>query len=256
MLLVAGLAGLMPAAPAVAAPSQLVVDLAADTGPLRYGATGFLYGLGDEGIPNETMLAALRPQVAAQKAPDGLQHPNGDALRIAPMFKRAGGRHVEIYMQDIYPNWPYDNLGINDYLAKVDTMTRKVVADPNRAFFVYVPFNEPNLIWYSGDLNRFLTDWRTVYRRIRSIDPTARIAGPNFSNYRSADMRAFLTFARDNNVLPDVVTWHELGNDFFTDWHNHFNDYRAIERSLGSAPGRSTSTSTAGRTATWASRAT
>jgi uncharacterized protein YaaQ len=92
---------------ASAAASQLTVDLATSTGALRYGATGFLYGLGDEGIPNETMLAALRPQVTAQKAPDGLQHPNGDALKIAPMFKRAGGRDIQIYMQDIYQEWPY-----------------------------------------------------------------------------------------------------------------------------------------------------
>src|SRR5690348_13542013 len=91
-LLVAALATVLPGGPASAAPSQLTVDLSANTGALRYGATGFLYGLGDEGIPNESMLSALRPQVAAQKAPDGLQHPNGDALKVAPMFKQAGGR--------------------------------------------------------------------------------------------------------------------------------------------------------------------
>lgn len=229
------LAMTMPATPASAA-AQLVVDLATNTGALRYGATGFLYGVGDEGIPNETMLAALKPQVAAQKAPDGLQHPNGDALRIAPMFQRAGGREVQIYMQDIYPNWPYDNLGINDYLSKVDTMTRKVVAHPNRSMFVYVPFNEPDLIWYSGNLGRFLTDWRTVYQRIRSIDPGARIAGPNFASYRSGDLRTFLTYARDNGVLPHVMTWHELGNDFFTSWDSHYNNYRSLESSLGISP--------------------
>ena len=223
----------LPSGSAGAAPSQLVVDLAVNTGALRYGATGFLYGLGDEGIPNETMLAALNPQVTAQKAPDGLQHPNGDALKIAPMFKRAGGRDIQIYMQDIYQNWPYDNLGIADYLAKVDTMTRRIVADPYRTSYVYVPFNEPDGIWYQNDVTRLIADWKTVYQRIRSIDPGARIAGPGFSSYRSADLRAFLTAARDNGVLPDVVTWHELGNDFFTDWNTHFTDYRGMEQSLG-----------------------
>jgi hypothetical protein len=223
----------LPVFSADAATSQLVVDLSAGTGALRYGATGFLYGLGDEGIPNETMLAALRPQVTAQKAPDGLQHPNGDALRIAPMFKRTGGRDIQIYLQDVYKQWPYDNLGIADYLSKVDTMVRKVVADPNRASYVYVPFNEPDQIWYGGNLTRFLADWKTVYQRIRSIDSTARIAGPNFAGYRSADLRSFLTYGKNNGVLPDVMTWHELGNDFFTDWQNHYNDYRSIESSVG-----------------------
>jgi hypothetical protein len=233
---VAIVSSVLPAAPSAAAPSQLVVDLAAETGPPRYGATGFLYGLGDEGIPNETMLAALKPQVTAQKAPDGLQHPNGDALKVAPMFKRAGGRDIQIYMQDIYKQWPYENLGIADYLAKVETMTRKVVADPHRTSYVYVPFNEPDQIWYAGDLTGFLNDYKTVYQRIRSIDPGARVAGPNFASYRPADLRAFLRFARDNNVLPDVTTWHELGDDFFTSWHDHYADYRAIETSLGVSP--------------------
>jgi hypothetical protein len=216
-----------------AAPSTLAVDLATNTGALRYGATGFLYGLGNDGIPNDTMLAALRPQVTAQKAPDGLQHPNGDALAVAPEFKRTGGRDIQIYLQDIYQQWPYENLGIADYLSKVDTMVRKVVADPYRSSYVYVPFNEPNAIWYSGNLSGFLNDWKLVYQKIHSIDATARIAGPNYSGYNSADYRTFMTFARDNGVLPNVVTWHELGNDFFTNWYNHVNDYRSIETSLG-----------------------
>ena len=230
---VIALAATVIATPASAAASTLTVDLATSTGALRYGATGFLYGLGDEGIPNETMLAALKPQVTAQKAPDGLQHPNGDALKIAPMFKRTGGRDIQIYMQDVYKQWPYENNGITDYLSKVDTMTRKVVADPYRSSYVYVPFNEPDGIWYSGNLSGLLADWKTVFQKIRSIDSTARIAGPNFSSYRSADLRTFLTYARDNGVLPDVMTWHELGNDFFTSWQDHYNDYRSIESSLG-----------------------
>ncbi|WP_043625684.1 carbohydrate-binding protein [Nonomuraea candida] len=236
--LVAGVVTSPPAAaPArAAAASRLVVDLGTPTGALRYGATGFLYGLGDEGIPDETMLAALKPQVTAQKAPDGRQHPNGDALKVAPMFKRAGGRDIQIYMQDIYRQWPYENLGLADYLAKVETMTRKVVADPYRASYVYVPFNEPDQIWYAGNLPAFLDAYKTVYQRIRSIDPGARIAGPNFASYRSADLRAFLTFARDNRVLPDVTTWHELGDDFYTSWHTHYADYRAMEASLGVSP--------------------
>jgi len=229
----AALSAVLPGLPAQAAASQLTVDLATSTGALRYGATGFLYGLGDEGIPNETMLAALKPQVTAQKAPDGLQHPNGDALKIAPMFKRAGGRDIQIYMQDVYQQWPYDNLGIADYVAKVDTMVRKVVADPYRSSYVYVPFNEPDGIWYSGNLAGLEADWKTVFQKIRSIDSTARIAGPNFSSYRSADLRSFLTYAKANGVLPDVMTWHELGNDFFTGWQDHYNDYRSIESSVG-----------------------
>jgi hypothetical protein len=226
-------ATLLAAAPGVAATSTVTVDLSAGTGALKYGATGFLYGLGDPGIPSTTMVAALKPRVAAQKAPDGLQHPNGDALQVAPGYKSAGGGDIQIYLQDVYKQWPYENLGIADYLAKVDTMVRKVVADPNRASYVYVPFNEPDGIWYSGNLTGLENDWKTVFQKIRSIDSTARIAGPNYSHYSATDYKAFMTFAKANNVLPDVMTWHELQNDFFTNWYSNYSNYRAIETSLG-----------------------
>jgi hypothetical protein len=228
----------LPAGMSFAANPQLVVDLSSSTGALKYGATGFLYGLGNEGIPSDNMLAALKPQIAVQKAPNGLQHPNGDALEVAPEFLRNGGKQIQIYMQDIYKNWPYDNLGMTDYLAKIDTMTRLVVADPNRSKYVYVPFNEPDWIWYNNStlLTQLLNDWKTAYNKIKSIDSTAKIAGLNFSYYDSSVYNQFMTFAKNNNCLPDVVTWHELQNSFFTDWYTHYNNYRSIESSLGISP--------------------
>src|SRR5690606_36786127 len=45
-----------------------------------------------------------------------------------------------------------------------------------------------------------------------------------------------MSYAKANNVVPDIVTWHELQNDFFTDWYNHFNHYRNIETNLSITP--------------------
>ncbi|WCT54359.1 CBM35 domain-containing protein [Paenibacillus kyungheensis] len=229
---------------AKAASPQIVVDLASNTGSMKYGASGFLYGLGSDGVPSSTMLTPLNPQAIAQKAPDGAQHPNGDALKVAPEFIKAGGKEIQIYMQDIYENWPYENLGLQDYLKKIDVMVPKVVADPNHSKFVYVPFNEPDGIWYQGinnynnasgqeARNKFFADWKTVYNHIRSLDSQAKIAGPNLAAYHAQFYDDFFTYAKNNNVLPDVTTWHELGNDFFTDWYNHYNHYRNVEKKLG-----------------------
>ena len=60
--------------------------------------------------------------------------------------------------------------------------------------------------------------------------------GPNFANYDSAFYRNFMTFARDNDCLPDVVSWHELNDDFFAGWYSRYDDYRSIESSLGITP--------------------
>src|SRR5262245_17786353 len=84
-------ATLAVAQPAMAA-TQITVDLSSSTGAIRHGATGFLYGLGSDGTPTDTMLSGLGPLgFTAGNAPDGLQHPTGDTLKIAPEWKRNGG---------------------------------------------------------------------------------------------------------------------------------------------------------------------
>jgi hypothetical protein len=215
--------------------NTLFVDLSARTGPVRHGACGFLYGLGKAEIPSVNTLAPLKPQVAAQKPEGGLQHPNGDALNVSETYKAAGGREIEIYIQDVYPNWPYDSLGINDYLGKVEQVVSQVIASPNRSLFSYVPFNEPDQIWYNKTDKKqaFLDDWQTVHRKIKSIDALARLVGPNLANYDSAFYRDFLAFASQNDCLPDVVSWHELNDDFFSGWYQRFDDFRRIESDLG-----------------------
>jgi hypothetical protein len=214
---------------------QLVVDLSSNTGALKHGAAGFLYGLGNDGIPSVNMLAPLQPQVAAQKPEGGLQHPNGDALNISDTYKTAGGKEIEIYIQDIYPKWPYDFLGLGDYLDKVEQVVRQVAASPNRSLFSYVPFNEPDQIWYNkGDkIRTFFEDWKTVYQKIKSMDRAARIVGPNFAAYDGDIYRAFMIFASQQNCLPEVISWHELNNDFFSGWYSRHENFRRIESDLG-----------------------
>ena len=221
-----------------ASDSSLVVDLSSNTGAISYGASGWLYGQAEDGIPTDSMMSPLKPQVAAQKPPDGLQHPAGDALHIAPSFKRAGGKEVEIYIQDIYPDWPYNDLGIDDYVKKVQAVVRRAVQDPNHELFSYVPFNEPDNNWYGysgAPFQRLLSDWKTVYQAIRAIDPKAKIIGPNYYNYRRETYRNFMTFARDNHMLPDEVSWHELQDNSFPGWYDRYDDYRNLETSLGIA---------------------
>jgi len=216
---------------------KLMVDLTTDTGSMKYGATGFLYGMSNEGIPTDTMLAALKPQVLAQKAPDGIQHPGGDALKVAPQFLRNGGKEIQIYMQDFYASWPYP-YNIADYLAIAADIACKVAVDPNRSKFVYVPLNEPDSNGYNKDdkLQTIFDDWLSLYRVIRENDPKARIAGPAFGAYDSACYGRFLTFCRDNGCLPNEIVWHELDDNFYTNWYGNIADYRNLETERGIPP--------------------
>ncbi|WP_037680117.1 CBM35 domain-containing protein [Streptomyces griseus] len=242
------MAGTLPTAgPAAAAgPQRLTVDLASSEGPVMLGANGALYGLSDDGVPSEAALAPLKITSVSQKPEGGAQHPNGDALTVSKSFFRNGGGEVLVMMQDTYAKWPYEDLGIDDYLPKVDKIAKEVAADPNSDRFVYIPFNEPDQIWYKlgvsdqaqyeANRDRFFKDWKTVYERIRAIDPDARIAGPNEAGYHSRLLKDFLAFAKRENVLPQVTTWHELDSGSLRDFQAHYDDYRSIERAVGIAP--------------------
>ncbi|MFC5828884.1 CBM35 domain-containing protein [Nonomuraea insulae] len=234
-----------PSAAAIAT-EVVAVDFAQRTGPVHGGATGMLYGLSDPGVPGGPLLAGARPRTVAQKAPDGDQHPNGDALVVADGFFAAGGGEIVVYMQDVYSQWPYENRGIDDYLAKVDTMVRKVVRDRPRdkGKFVWVPFNEPDGIWYqdwAALKQKFFADWKAVVERIRSIDPAAKIVGPNEAGYNPGRLRDFLTWAKgatcgSRNCLPDIMAWHELSRGSLAAYRGHHANYRALERELGIGP--------------------
>ncbi|MGN9760020.1 CBM35 domain-containing protein [Streptomyces sp. SD31] len=242
------MAATLPAAgPAAAAdPQRLTVDLSASEGPVMLGANGALYGLSDDGVPSDAALEPLKITSISQKPEGGAQHPNGDALTVSKSFFRNGGGEINVMMQDIYAKWPYEDLGIDDYLPKVDKIAKEVSADPNSERFVYIPFNEPDQIWYKlgvadqaqyeANRDRFFKDWKTVYQRIRAIDPDARIAGPNEAAYHTRLLKDFLDFAKRENVLPQVMTWHELGSGSLRDFQAHYDDYRKLEREAGIAP--------------------
>ncbi|WP_255954927.1 CBM35 domain-containing protein [Streptomyces odontomachi] len=242
-----GAGGLVTAPVATAGTQTIVVDLGAPTGDVLHGANGALYGLSDPSVPSDAIIQPLELSTVSQKPEGGTQHPNGDHLTVGPYFFRNGGGDVNVLMQDDYPTWPYDDLGIDDFLGRVDRITRQTAAAPDHDSYIYVPFNEPDWIWYKfggaddpdayeAARDRFLADWTTVYHHIRALDPGARIAGPNVATYSSRFFGDFLTYAEAHDVLPDVTTWHELSPDSLKDFQTHFDDYRSLEKQAGVSP--------------------
>lgn len=159
-----------------------------------------MYGLGNPGIPAQQVLQALHTSVAAQKAPDGIQHPNGDALTVAEQFFASGGKSLQIYMQDIYKEWPYEKLGMDDYLPKIKKMVLQGKMSPYREKLSYIPLNEPDVIWYNDSFlfRDFCADWKKCYETIKEVDPNAKVAGPNTTIYNERFMDRFLKFCKIN----------------------------------------------------------
>ena len=86
-------------------------------------------------------------------------------------------------------------------------------------------WNEPNVDnWgkYPDQLpdgektKRFFEAWKRAWRKIKAVDPDAVIVGPSNSSYRLGKkyrlftVEEFLLFAQREQVLPDVLSWHEF----------------------------------------------
>lgn len=164
---------------------SVVVDFASDTGAFRGGASGTLYGLGDEGSPTQALVNGAAMTNVSQKPPMGTQHPGGDAFNIEKTFFDKHGKDLYLYTQDYYPDWPYNGgrrpgdtrtytrdaegrltgeytstpNGMWDYLEVLEIVVEEVATKaehPER--FVFIPFNELDLQWLNTDdlYNRYL----------------------------------------------------------------------------------------------------
>jgi len=261
-------AGGVVAPAAQAAESEVLsVDFSARTGEFRGGATGTLYGFGDEGAPTQALIDGAHITNTSQKAPYGTQHPSGDALAVEDGFLAKHGEDMYIYVQDYYPDWSYNGgarpgddrtydqsdgtfteepNGVWDYLEIVEFVAQAVADDSSSPDnYVFIPFNEPDGgNWYAdwGTMkDTFLDDWQASYDKIQEVWERnglghARVGGPGDSRWHSDRSRDYLAFAKEHESLPDVFIWHELGIDNLATYRGNFAAYRAMEEELGIDP--------------------
>jgi Carbohydrate binding module (family 35)/Carbohydrate binding module (family 6) len=241
LALVCGLILLTGSFTSASAQSQLTINVNSDNGAILHGASGWLYGQSELDLPSQNLMAPLKPRYSAGKPPQGLQHAGGDVTQITPSYLSSGGVGMQIYLQDIFSTF-YPNPGISSYTSTVQGIVNSLKSNPNFNDFIYVPFNEPDGEVYGQygtgitNLSGFESDWVTIFNAIRAINPSAQIAGPNFYLYDNNAYTSWLTYAKAHNAVPNQISWHELTNNTYSDWYTEYNDYRAIEKSLGISP--------------------
>ncbi len=219
----------------------LTVAVGSPFRPVTHVATGGLYGLAENSRPADSTLLPLRVNSLTQPAPGVGQRPNGqppggDSLLVSPQATRVGAGEY-IRMPDIYPNFPYQWVSWNDWLAKVDTMVRaKLNATSVTNILGWELWNEPNWTWDTARAGAFNDGWTRTYRAVRALDTTTPIVGPSIAYYNHSWMESFLRSAKAAGTLPDIVCWHELGTP--DNIAANIADYRALESSLGISPRR------------------
>ncbi|WP_405813128.1 cellulosome protein [Streptomyces sp. NBC_01390] len=236
-----------------AQPEQLTIDLSTDTGAFHGGASGSLYGVYGDGVPSRNVLEGMHVRTVSTKAQDGPQHPGADALEMLPPFVDSGGKDVYVYMTDIYRGFPYQWPGsdgparLADFKEKIRKQVEQVrtLDSAYKDHVVYVPFNEPegnmfgtgdwsyDKVSWLKDPGAYFAAWKDVYRLIKGLDPDARIAGPNTSVLYD-QVKGFLQYAKANDVVPDVMTWHELSSPAAV--RTNVARYRQMEKDVGVGP--------------------
>lgn len=256
------------APPAAAATTDtLSVDFASPTGDFRGGASGTLYGLGDEGAPTQALINGAHITNTSQKAPYGTQHPSGDALKVEDGFFAKNGTQLDIYVQDYYPDWAYNGgrrpgddrtydqadgsytnqpNGVWDYLEVVEFVTEAVATQSKHPEdYVFIPFNEPDGgNWYNDYTfftQQFLPDWKAAVDKIREVYarhnlPAPVIGGPGDASWHADRTSVWLDYAQQTGTLPQYIIWHELGIDNLATYRSHYDEYRAMEKAKGIAP--------------------
>ncbi len=215
-------------------PEALVmsVDFSDSLRPVTHAGSGALYGV-TESQPGsiENQVGPLSPRMYVQPAQSGSGHQWGfaAAIPVAERLSVVEGTEVTIRLADINPNFPYNFIGWENWEAEVrKTIEEKLAAEVDN-FYGYEIWNEQHGTWQE-DSDFFSTLWEPTYDLIRELDPEARIIGPSDSYYNRTRIEEFLDYCIENECLPDIIAWHELGGP--NNVSANILNYRNLEREL------------------------
>src|SRR5690349_9919434 len=229
LLLAAGLV-MAGARPAIAADESISVNFAATSGTPTYRASGWIYGMTEDGRnPPDNFLRDVKFQ--AMRA-GGAQLPGGGWVgggydrrwnATVAQAKRTialGGKFV-LLNHDLWgadgasiSRYPGDNGNWTDY----DNFLTRLFNDVRTAGITveWDIWNEPNIsIFWNRPQAQYFELWRRTYQRIRAAFPSMLIVGPSCACVPSSGgwWTQYLDYVRANNVVPDIVSWHSLPGD-------------------------------------------
>ena len=218
---------------------------------LKHGASGWLYGQGDDNVPTTNMMTPLKPHTAVQKAPYGMQHPNGDTLDIADSFFNSGGQDIQIYVPDYYALWFYEFSSTEEYLDILKMQVQACIDKGIEDRVSWVLYNEPKDYWLGGSytdpetgtvstgwdsLNWF---WEDMYQTVvkvykdNGVKSKPRFVGLNLMVYDENVMDNYIKFCVERDCMPDVIAWHDLATWQFDNFEKEYRHYRSLEKKYG-----------------------
>lgn len=209
------------------AQGDVEIDLAESNGPAEHRASGFLWALTAD-TPADELIRPLKPQLYRSRLTPWIKNSGLQSLsRMDAM-----GARLQVVLSDEYAlrfkyikntgwgtnedfgysnvtDWPGDNGDyalwnevIEECFNRVKTAGLSVQWDI---------WEEPNWRgWWAPGKERFFETYAHAYRKLKSLDPDAEIVAPSINRYQPDFLHEFLLYAKKHDVLPDVLSWHEI----------------------------------------------
>lgn len=202
---------------------DVAIDFAYEMGPVTYRASGFLNSFGVD-KPADEMISPLKPKLFRVRADDQFLFAPGFYERVTALGARIQATLTAPYvikyvgyaqggLDESSNNWPGDN---NDWTLWENFVEEVILKAKARKLVVeWDIWNEPDLrtrTYWKRSKEQYFETWTRAVSKIRTIDREAMVVGPSYTNEDIEYLKDFLLYARDRNVLPDVLSWHENGD--------------------------------------------
>jgi hypothetical protein len=230
-VLALGVAGVgLAAGAASAADDSLSVDFSVTNGTPTYRASGWIYGMTEDGknAPDEYFLdvkfQAMRAggaQLPGSGWVGGEYDRRWNATRAQAQRTAALGGTFILLNHDLWGadganigRFPGDDGDWTDYDKYLDRLF-----DDVKAAGITVQWdiwNEPNIdLFWKRSQSQYFEMWDRTYRRIRETFPTMLIVGPSCACVPTPGgwWTEFLDSVKANDTVPDIVSWHALPSD-------------------------------------------
>lgn len=196
--------------------TEVIIDLSSELGQATYRASGFLHSFGASVPPDDTVVP-LKPQMFRVRPDNQYLFARGYYERIKSL-----GATIQILPNGVYnllytkdseesPYWPGDNGDWTLWEELLETLATKIKME---GFDVqWDVWNEPDYpSYWKRSREQFFETWRRSVLQIRKVDPFAVIVGPSIGTFDPKFMEEFLLYAKEHDVLPNVLSWHELAS--------------------------------------------
>ncbi len=192
------------------------VDFASDQGPALRKASGF-HGGWENAIPDK-YIDEIKPRCVRR---------TGES-KTWDRAKRNGTTVILVTGKYGTENdW-------NSLKSNITNVVNEAKAHRNQVNIHLDVWNEPDIgeFWKSSKENFFET-YKKTYQHIRTLDKDLPISGPSISKYNAGYLKDFLKFCKANNIVPDILDWHEFDQSKSRQIVNHVEEMKSFMKSEG-----------------------